>query len=41
MSWNLPMKPTVPGMPASASIPIVIGQASHGLRAPRPARALR
>ena len=28
------MKPTVPGIPASASIAIVIGQASHGLRAP-------
>ena len=32
------MKPTVPGIPASASMAIVIGQASHGLRAPRPAR---
>ena len=35
------MKPTVPGIPASASIEIVIGQASHGLRAPSPASADR
>ena len=32
------MKPTVPGMPASASMAIVSGHASHGLRAPRPAK---
>ena len=31
------MKPTVPGIPASASIAIVIGHASHGRLAPNPA----
>ncbi len=34
------MKPTVPGTPASPSMPIVSGHASHGLRAPSPARPL-
>ncbi len=35
------MKPTVPGMPASDSIAIVIGQASQGRRAPSPAMPAR
>ena len=30
------MKPTVAGIPASDSIAIVIGHASHGERRPRP-----
>ena len=34
-----PMKPAVAGMPASASIAIVIGQASSGRSRPRPASA--
>ena len=32
----MPKKPTVAGKPASESIAIVIGHASHGRSAPRP-----
>ena len=39
MRLNFPMKPAVAGMPASASIAIVMGQASRGRSAASPASA--